>query len=152
MVIIGGIGTLYGGVIGAAFLLTARTLLPDLKAWTAAIAPGLDLVQRLAERWLLYFGVLFILVVFFFPKGVLAEGRARDDSRPPGRAAVTPATAVGVGHEGCLRNGVRATPFAVAYTARPRVAWCSWAADWQRPGPRTTSRSTTSPVGVEGRC
>src|SRR5262249_59772957 len=29
MVIIGGIGTLYGGVIGAAFLLTAPTLLPD---------------------------------------------------------------------------------------------------------------------------
>ena len=77
MVIIGGIGTLYGGVIGAAFLLTARTLLPDLKAWTAVIAPGSDLVQRLAERWLLYFGILFILVVFFFPKGVLGTIRER---------------------------------------------------------------------------
>ena len=79
MVIIGGIGTLYGGVIGAAFLLTARTLLPDLKAWTAVIAPGSDLVQRLAERWLLYFGILFILVVFFFPKGVLGTIRERLD-------------------------------------------------------------------------
>ncbi len=29
--IIGGIGTLYGEIIGAAFLLTARTLLPDLR-------------------------------------------------------------------------------------------------------------------------
>jgi branched-chain amino acid transport system permease protein len=77
MVIIGGIGTLYGGVIGAAFLLTARTLLPDLKAWTAVIAPGSDLAQRLAERWLLYFGILFILVVFFFPKGVLGTIRER---------------------------------------------------------------------------
>jgi len=41
------------------------------------IAPGSDLVQRLAERWLLYFGILFILVVFFFPKGVLGTIRER---------------------------------------------------------------------------
>ena len=82
MVIIGGIGTLYGGIIGAAFLLTARTLLPDLKAWTAVIAPGSVVAERLAERWLLYFGILFILVVFFFPKGVL--GTIRDRMAPRG--------------------------------------------------------------------
>jgi branched-chain amino acid transport system permease protein len=75
MVIIGGIGTLYGGVIGAAFLLTARTLLPDLRAVGAALFPASEMFQRLADRWLLYFGVLFILVVFFFPKGVLGTLR-----------------------------------------------------------------------------
>ena len=32
MVIIGGLGTLYGGIVGAGVLLTARTLLPDLRA------------------------------------------------------------------------------------------------------------------------
>jgi len=31
----------------------------------------------MADRWLLYFGVLFILVVFFFPKGVLGTLRDR---------------------------------------------------------------------------
>jgi branched-chain amino acid transport system permease protein len=77
MVIIGGIGTLYGGVIGAAFLLTARTLLPDLRAVGAALFPGSEVLQRLADRWLLYFGILFILVVFFFPKGVLGTLRDR---------------------------------------------------------------------------
>lgn len=77
MVIIGGIGTLYGGLIGAAFLLTARTLLPDLKGWAAALWPGSEIAQRLAERWLLYFGILFILIVFFFPKGVLGTLRER---------------------------------------------------------------------------
>ena len=70
MVIIGGIGTLYGGLIGAAFLLTARALLPDLRTWGAALFPGSEIAQRLAERWLLYFGILFILIVFFFPRGV----------------------------------------------------------------------------------
>lgn len=77
MVIIGGIGTLYGGIIGAAFLLTARTLLPDLRAAGAALFPGSEILQRLTERWLLYFGLLFILVVFFFPKGVIGTLRER---------------------------------------------------------------------------
>ncbi|MBI4011546.1 MAG: branched-chain amino acid ABC transporter permease [Candidatus Rokubacteria bacterium] len=76
MVIIGGIGTLYGGLVGAAFLVTARLLLPYLRSAGAALFPGSALVQVLTERWLLYFGVLFILVVFFFPKGVL--GTLRD--------------------------------------------------------------------------
>jgi branched-chain amino acid transport system permease protein len=92
MVIIGGLGTLYGGIVGAAVLLTARTLLPDLRALGAALAPGSEVLQRLADRWLLYFGVLFILVVFFFPKGVLGTlreawaRRAREPGRPPTRA------------------------------------------------------------------
>ena len=75
MVIIGGIGTLDGGLIGAAFLLTAQQLLPNLRAAGAALFPGSDLVQRLTDRWLLYFGILFILVVFFFPKGVIGSLR-----------------------------------------------------------------------------
>jgi len=71
MVIIGGIGTLYGGVIGAAFLLAARTVLPDLRTLSASLAPASEVLQRLSERWLLYFGILFILIVFFFPRGVI---------------------------------------------------------------------------------
>ena len=84
MVIIGGIGTLYGGIIGAAFLLAARTLLPDLRGLAASLFPGSEILVRLSERWLLYFGILFILIVFFFPKGVLGTIRA---SRPPDRAS-----------------------------------------------------------------
>jgi branched-chain amino acid transport system permease protein len=92
MVIIGGLGTLYGGIIGAGVLLTARTLLPDLRALGAALAPGSEVLQRFADRWLLYFGVLFILVVFFFPKGVLGTlrdtgtRRTRTPAPPPIRA------------------------------------------------------------------
>jgi branched-chain amino acid transport system permease protein len=77
MVIIGGIGTLYGGIIGAAFLLIARTVLPDLRALSGAVFPRMEVLQRLSERWLLYFGILFILVVFFFPRGVLGSARHR---------------------------------------------------------------------------
>ena len=74
MVIIGGIGTLWGGLIGAAVLLTARLLLPDLRG-LGALLGGSEIAQRLTERWLLVFGVLFVLVVFFFPKGVLGTAR-----------------------------------------------------------------------------
>jgi branched-chain amino acid transport system permease protein len=77
MVIIGGIGTLYGSIVGAAILLTAQTLLPNLRAVGAALFPGSEIVQRLTDRWLLYFGILFILVVFFFPRGVLGSLSAR---------------------------------------------------------------------------
>jgi branched-chain amino acid transport system permease protein len=81
MVIIGGIGTLWGSLIGAAVLLTARQLLPDLRVVGTTLFAGSELAQRLTERWLLYFGILFILVVFFFPKGVLGTLRARASRR-----------------------------------------------------------------------
>jgi branched-chain amino acid transport system permease protein len=71
MVIIGGIGTLWGGIVGSSVLLTAQTLLPYLRTIGASAFAGSALAQRLTERWLLYFGILFILVVFFFPRGVL---------------------------------------------------------------------------------
>lgn len=76
MVIIGGLGTLYGSIIGAAFIKMTETWLPDLQQASEALFPGVAIVHRLAERWILYFGILFILVVFFFPKGFV--GTARD--------------------------------------------------------------------------
>ena len=89
MVIIGGLGTLYGGIIGAAFIKVTETWLPDLQKLAEALFPSVDLVHRLAERWVLYFGVLFILVVFFFPKGIIGTARERA-ARPRPVAPETP--------------------------------------------------------------
>ena len=72
---------IHGGIVGAAFLLIARTVLPDLRTLGGSLFPASEVLQRLAERWLLYFGVLFILVVFFFPKGVLGTLRGTGRSR-----------------------------------------------------------------------
>ena len=46
-----------------------------------------EILARLSERWLRYFGILFILVVFFFPKGVLGTIRANLSRRPPAEAS-----------------------------------------------------------------
>ncbi|MGD2126387.1 MAG: branched-chain amino acid ABC transporter permease [Desulfobacteraceae bacterium] len=73
MVIIGGMGTLYGGIVGAAFLKITQTFLPDLQGLAKSLLPQAELLHNVLERWLLVFGVLFILVVIFFPKGVIGS-------------------------------------------------------------------------------
>jgi branched-chain amino acid transport system permease protein len=71
MVIIGGMGTLYGALAGSVFLRFAYTFLPDLESLVQKMLPNFHFLQNILERWLLIFGVLFILVVFFFPKGII---------------------------------------------------------------------------------
>lgn len=75
MVIVGGMGTLYGGLAGAAFLKFAHTFLPDLQKFTKSLLPDALLLHAVMERWLLIFGILFILVVFFFPKGIIGSAQ-----------------------------------------------------------------------------
>lgn len=75
MVIIGGLGTIYGGIVGAAFINITETWLPDLEKLAVVLFPGMEIIHRLAERWVLYFGILFVLVVLFFPKGLVGSVR-----------------------------------------------------------------------------
>jgi branched-chain amino acid transport system permease protein len=75
MVIVGGMGTLYGGIFGAAFLMVTRAFLPKLQVLIASLLPGVPFAVRLSERWLFYFGLLFILIVYFFPKGIVGTAQ-----------------------------------------------------------------------------
>jgi branched-chain amino acid transport system permease protein len=75
MVIIGGMGTLYGGIIGAGFVKITQTFLPDLQDLAMSLFPQAKFMHNIFERWLLLFGILFILVVIFFPKGVMGSFR-----------------------------------------------------------------------------
>jgi len=75
MVIVGGMGTIYGGIFGAAFLMITRAFLPKLQVLIASLLPGVPFAIRLSERWLFYFGLLFILIVYFFPKGVVGTAQ-----------------------------------------------------------------------------
>lgn len=81
MVIIGGMGTLYGALAGAFFLRITHTFLPNLHDFTKTLLPNAHWLQAVTGRWLLILGTLFILVVFFFPKGIVGSIQAYLDQR-----------------------------------------------------------------------
>ena len=76
MVIIGGLGTLYGSIIGATFFMATQAWLPDLLKGIATFLPDYDIIQRIAERWIAFLGLMFIVAIMVFPKGVV--GTVRD--------------------------------------------------------------------------
>jgi branched-chain amino acid transport system permease protein len=78
MVVIGGMGTMWGAVIGATLLILAQTYLQDLMGSAALATEALPLLSRLLDpdRWLMWLGVLFILSVYFFPTGIVGRLRA----------------------------------------------------------------------------
>ena len=73
MVVIGGMGTMYGAVIGAVLLVFAQNYLQDLLAVANKALAGLPLLANFfhPDRWLLWLGVAFILCVYFFPTGIV---------------------------------------------------------------------------------
>ncbi|HWH85086.1 MAG TPA: branched-chain amino acid ABC transporter permease [Burkholderiaceae bacterium] len=92
IVVIGGMGTIYGAVIGSALLVLAQNYLQDLmKLASLQTASALESVPLLApvlsallspDRWLLWLGILFVLSVYHFPAGVVGRLRAaREEAR-----------------------------------------------------------------------
>jgi len=77
IVVIGGMGTMYGAVIGTAIFVLAQNYLKNLMAGLSDATSALPLIPDLLnpDRWLLWLGVLFILSVYFFPTGIV--GRLR---------------------------------------------------------------------------
>jgi len=77
MVVIGGMGTLYGAVIGATLFVVAQNYLQDLMKLASDAATGIPLLPNLLhpDRWLLWLGVLFVVCVYWFPSGIV--GRLR---------------------------------------------------------------------------
>jgi len=79
MVVIGGMGTMYGAVIGATIFVIAQNYLQEgMKAFSESMK-GVPLLPDLfhPDRWLLWLGVLFVLSVYYFPHGIVGQLRAR---------------------------------------------------------------------------
>ncbi|MDB5770690.1 MAG: transporter permease [Burkholderia sp.] len=77
IVVIGGMGTMYGAICGATIFLLAQSYLQDLMAIAAKATEGLPLLPALLspDRWLLWLGILFVLSVYFFPTGIVGKLR-----------------------------------------------------------------------------
>ncbi len=79
MVVIGGMGTMYGAVIGATLFIVAQSYLQDLMKLASEATQAIPLLPNLLhpDRWLLWMGVLFVVCVYYFPLGIV--GRLRRD-------------------------------------------------------------------------
>jgi branched-chain amino acid transport system permease protein len=79
MVVIGGMGTMYGSVLGATLFVVAQNYLHDLMRLASGALAGVPLLPNLLhpDRWLLWLGVLFILCVYYFPAGIVGKLRSR---------------------------------------------------------------------------
>jgi len=81
IVVIGGMGTLYGAILGSTLFLLAQSYLQDLLRLAGSATEGLPLLPALLtpDRWLLWLGLLFVLSVYHFPTGIV--GRLRDRAK-----------------------------------------------------------------------
>jgi len=83
IVVIGGMGSMYGAAIGSALFMVAQSYLQDLLRVAHDAASQWPLAQDMSyvvallspDRWLLWLGLLFVLAVYHFPTGI--TGRLR---------------------------------------------------------------------------
>ncbi len=82
VVVIGGMGTMYGAVVGSVLFVLAQNYLQDLLKLGAGALDGVPLLGPVLgplvspDRWLLWLGLLFVLSVYHFPTGVVGRLRA----------------------------------------------------------------------------
>jgi branched-chain amino acid transport system permease protein len=78
IVVIGGMGTMYGAVIGATLFIIAQNYLKALMSQGSSALEGVPLLAQALhpDRWMLWLGVLFVLSIYFFPTGIV--GRLRN--------------------------------------------------------------------------
>jgi branched-chain amino acid transport system permease protein len=83
IVVIGGMGTVYGAVVGSVLFVIAQNYLQDLLRLGAGAFEGVPVLSQLVspDRWLLWLGILFVLSVYHFPSGVV--GRLRGKGKTP---------------------------------------------------------------------
>ena len=79
IVVIGGMGTMYGAIIGGTLFILAQNYLQALMGAvsTAAGEASIPILPQLLhpDRWLLWLGILFIASVYFFPTGIVGKLR-----------------------------------------------------------------------------
>ncbi|MCL2203391.1 MAG: branched-chain amino acid ABC transporter permease [Defluviitaleaceae bacterium] len=68
--LLGGAGTLFGAILGSTVVILFQNFLLDLRP-----------IHAIFERWLLFFGALYIVVVMFMPHGIMGYYNAWKEKR-----------------------------------------------------------------------
>lgn len=91
MCVLGGMGTLYGAIVGAVLFVLAQNYLQDLLSWiNSGIEVGGFIGALIApSHWLLWFGLLFVISVYFFPSGIVGQLRLQAQRRRSAKAKAT---------------------------------------------------------------
>jgi branched-chain amino acid transport system permease protein len=84
IVVIGGMGTIYGAAIGSGVFVVAQSYLQDLLKLGSDATSALPWLSALLspDRWLLWLGLLFVLSVYYFPTGIVGRLRAMRSTTP----------------------------------------------------------------------
>ena len=96
IVVIGGMGTIYGAAIGSGLFVIAQSYLQDLLKLASEATSGLAWLSALLspDRWLLWLGLLFVLSVYYFPTGVVGRLRAMRSGTTKRAEPAPPATVI----------------------------------------------------------
>lgn len=70
MTIIGGVGTLVGAIIGSGLIEFAHHWLTEMAK-----------THWIFERWIIFFGIIYILAVMFFPQGIVGTLKGSDGGK-----------------------------------------------------------------------
>jgi branched-chain amino acid transport system permease protein len=85
MAVIGGLGTIYGAVIGVVVFVLAQNYIQIIlgAANHALVEANVSWLAPLflPDRWLLWFGTIFVLSVYFFPSGIVGKMREMAQSK-----------------------------------------------------------------------
>ena len=77
IVVIGGMGRMYGAVVGATLFILAQNYLQSGMGRASDALAAVPLLAKALhpDRWMLWMGLLFIACVYFFPSGIVGKLR-----------------------------------------------------------------------------
>lgn len=77
MLVIGGMGTMWGAILGATIFVLAQNYLREVMTAASAATIDIPFLSDILhpDRWLFWLGLLFILSVYSFPSGIVGRFR-----------------------------------------------------------------------------